>query len=192
MNADNLTTTRRPSGRISALVLAILPISIANAQPAPAQSHAPGRVLVEFRHEVTDTQANWASMSAQSAELIPQIGVHIVRLPSSGNDQAAVQALAARPEVAFAELDEIIPPADITPNDPGYANRQGRLRKISAPTSDVFGHGTAVASTAVASSNNGIGVALVCWGCVFPLLLGNTIAIIAPKRKRDEVNTRRE
>ena len=32
-------------------------------------------------------------------------------------------------------------------------------------TSDVYGHGTAVAGTAAAASNNGLGVASVAWGC---------------------------
>lgn len=35
----------------------------------------------------------------------------------------------------------------------------------NADTSDVMGHGTKVAGTAAASSNNGIGVASVAWGC---------------------------
>jgi len=41
-------------------------------------------------------------------------------------------------------------------------------------TSDVYGHGTAVAGTAVASSNNGIGVAAVAWGCrLMPLRISD-------------------
>jgi subtilisin family serine protease len=35
----------------------------------------------------------------------------------------------------------------------------------NADTSDVYGHGTAVAGTAAAASNNAIGVASVAWGC---------------------------
>jgi len=35
----------------------------------------------------------------------------------------------------------------------------------NADTNDVYGHGTAVAGTAAASSNNGVGVASVAWGC---------------------------
>jgi len=35
----------------------------------------------------------------------------------------------------------------------------------NSDTHDVHGHGTAVAGTAAASGNNGVGVASVCWGC---------------------------
>src|SRR6185369_4047715 len=35
----------------------------------------------------------------------------------------------------------------------------------NSDTSDVYGHGTQVAGAAAAASNNGLGVASVCWGC---------------------------
>jgi subtilisin family serine protease len=42
-------------------------------------------------------------------------------------------------------------------------------------TSDVYGHGTAVAGAAAASSNNGVGVASVAWGClIIPVRVSDT------------------
>jgi thermitase len=45
----------------------------------------------------------------------------------------------------------------------------------NADTSDVMGHGTLVAGTAAASSNNGIGVASVAWGCrIMPVRIADS------------------
>jgi subtilisin family serine protease len=45
----------------------------------------------------------------------------------------------------------------------------------NADTSDVFGHGTAVAGTAAAATNNSIGVASVAWGCrIMPVRISDT------------------
>lgn len=42
-------------------------------------------------------------------------------------------------------------------------------------SSDIAGHGTAVAGTAAAASNNGMGVASVCWGCmIMPVRVSDT------------------
>jgi subtilisin family serine protease len=45
----------------------------------------------------------------------------------------------------------------------------------NSDTSDVYGHGTAVAGAAAASSNNGTGVASVAWGClILPVRVSDT------------------
>lgn len=45
----------------------------------------------------------------------------------------------------------------------------------NADTSDVFGHGTAVAGASAAASNNGIGVTSVAWGCrIMPVRVSDT------------------
>src|SRR6185369_14948071 len=108
-----------------------------------------------------------------------------------------------------AELDRILPPAEVTPNDPWFGSWEWYLTKIGAPaasstttgdksiiiaildtgvesthpdlqaklvpgwniydnnsdTRDVYGHGTVVAGTVAASSNNGQGVASIAWNC---------------------------
>ena len=172
----------------------------------------PGRVLVKFRSNVGLDHARQiiAALGVGEDGILPATGVLILNLPEQADEAGFANALAARPDVEFAELDRIVRPAEVTPNDPWYANWEGHLKRIQAPaawsittgasnvviaildtgvdathedlmsklvpgwniynnnsnTSDVGGHGTAVAGTAAAASNNGTGVASVCWGCM--------------------------
>src|SRR5207244_2289774 len=44
----------------------------------------------------------------------------------------------------------------------------------NSDTHDVYGHGTAVAGTAAACSNNGVGVASIAWGCkIMPIRISD-------------------
>jgi len=178
-----------------------------------------GRILVKFRDDIVPAHARniIAALGARDAEEIPNIGVHILALPYQASENAFVKAFQARPEVSFSELDRILEPAGITPNDPWYPN-QWSLSKIGAPaawstttgaanvtiaildtgvdgshpdlaakmapgwniydnnsnTSDVLGHGTMVAGTAAAISNNGQGVASIAWGCsIMPIRISD-------------------
>jgi hypothetical protein len=160
-----------------------------------------------------------AALGARDADELPNIGVHVLDLPDQADEAGFAQAMAQRPEVEFAELDRILGPAEVVPNDPWFANWEGHLKKIQAPaawltttgsssvviaildtgvdgthedlssklvagwntynnnsnSTDVVGHGTAVAGTAGAASNNGIGVASVCWGCkIMPIRVSDT------------------
>src|ERR1051325_8712334 len=175
------------------------------------EGFVPGRILVKFRADVGLDHARQivAALGAREADELPGIGVMILDLPEQASETAFAHVLAARSDVEFAELDRILKPADITPNDPWFVNWEGHLRRIQAPTAwsttvgssnvviaildtgvdanhedlagklvvgwnsynnnsstmDVSGHGTAVAGTAGAASNNGVGVASVCWSC---------------------------
>lgn len=177
----------------------------------PVEQFVPGRVLVKFRKEVVSDHARQviAALGAREDRKIAGSGVHILELPLDVNEKAYANAFQGRPEVEFAELDRIVAPADIIPNDPWYRDAQWHLRKISAPTAwssstgnpgitvaildtgvnsahpdlagnmvsgwnvydndansnDVTGHGTLVAGTAAALSNNGVGIASVAWDC---------------------------
>ena len=194
----------------SLICMAICP-SVAQAQPwGSGQRVVQGRVLVKFRPSVSDGQANnmLASFRSHTVRHHPQIGVHVVALPAGASEAAFVKAFQARPEVEFAELDRVLPPAEVIPNDPGYP-AEWHLTRISAPlawstttgssaitvaildtgvyashedlaskmvagwnvydnnadTSDVYGHGTTVAGTVAAASNNQLGVTSIAWGC---------------------------
>ena len=175
-----------------------------------AQSHVRGRILVGFRAGVSDAEAArvLASVGGRSQKKLGRLPVHVASVPAQGNESAFVQALQNRPQVEFAELDQIVPhAADVTPNDPMFPS-EWHLPKIQAPAEwsvttgsssviiaildtgvdgshpdlaskmvagwniydnnsdsrDVYGHGTKVAGTAAAASNNAQGVAGVSWG----------------------------
>jgi subtilisin family serine protease len=182
-----------------------------------------GRILVQFRAQTMAIARRdlIAEAGARDIGMLPSTGVHVIELPEGSDEHAMVRALQSRSEVEFAELDRLIPPADVTPNDPWYTNWEWHLRKIQAPsawsttvgatniviavldtgvdgthedlvskmvpgwnvynnnsdTRDVNGHGTLVAGTAAASSDNGLGVASVAWGCrVMPVRISDTTA----------------
>ncbi len=182
-----------------------------NAQTSnPPERIIPGRILVQFQPQVSGAEANSlvAAAGGRVVEALDRIGVRVVALPAGANETAFARAFGQRPEVAFAEVDRLLPPGAVTPNDPYYAN-QWHLGRIEAPaawstttghtsvtiaildtgvdpnhedlssklvagwnfydnnsnTSDVYGHGTKVAGTAAAASNNGVGVASVAWNC---------------------------
>jgi hypothetical protein len=88
-------------------------------------------------HGVLGAHMGW------SQKVLDGIGVRVVSLAYGVSEEATVQALQALPEVEFAELDRIIRPSGITPDDPSYPY-QWALPDISAPT---------VCSTTTGSSN---------------------------------------
>ncbi len=189
----------------------------------PQDQFVAGRVLVKFQTQVLPEHARQiiAALGARDAAQISELGVHILELPAQANEVAFIQAFQGRPEIQFAELDHILPPAQqIVPNDPFYTDPNAwALQKINGPeawftstgspsiivaildtgvdgthpdlaanmvpgwniynnnadTSDVRGHGTMVAGTAAASSNNSIGVASVAWGCkIMPVRISDS------------------
>jgi subtilisin family serine protease len=181
-----------------------------------------GRVLVKFRDDIGTDHARQiiAALGARDADEIPHIGVHILDLPYQASEAIFLSAFKARGEVEFAELDRLLPLAQMSPNDPFYLDPNAwALQKISAPdawtmntgspgiiiaildtgiesthpdlsanmvpgwnivnnnadTTDVQGHGTMVAGTAAASTNNSVGVAAVAWNCrIMPVRIADS------------------
>ncbi|MEW6126769.1 MAG: S8 family serine peptidase [Acidobacteriota bacterium] len=179
----------------------------------PEMKYVPGRILVKFRETPSQmlsarAEGLMTAIGAFESSEIPNTGVRILQLQAGANEPALVDILRSQPDVEFAELDELLAPDAMVPNDPGYAN-EWHLDRIVAPeawgtttgltnivvaicdtgvdsthpdlaskivpgwnmydnnadTSDVYGHGTMVAGTAAAASNNQQGVASVAWGC---------------------------
>lgn len=127
--------TSKSGIRIVVSSLGCLLLSAAGVYGQSGQ-HARGRILVGFRAGVSDAQVNsaLATVGGRSQKQIGGLPVHVVGLPArgNGNEAAYVQALKNHPLVEFAELDEIVPPADVTPNDPLFSN-EWHLAKIQAP-----------------------------------------------------------
>jgi subtilisin family serine protease len=181
----------------------------------------PGRLLVQFSPDISDLDAEKVLKEKDGRAIgqIRQIGVQIVEFPGRGNERAIANFLKGKQGVVSAELDYLVPPAEVVPNDPSYASLNWSLRKIGGPnawtystgspsiivavldsgvdgnhpdlqgrlvpgwnfysnnadTSDVYGHGTKVAGTVAASSNNSLGIASVCWNCmVMPIRTSDT------------------
>ena len=95
----------------------------------------PGRVLVKFRENVGLDHARQivAALGVREDGILPATGVLVLSLPDQVDEAGFANALASRPDVEFAELDRIVRPAEVTPNDPWFANWEGHLKRIQAP-----------------------------------------------------------
>ena len=200
--------TRLAAGALSAGVFAALMTlgSDNTAEAAPAERWAAGRILVQPRAGLPESQFEQIVRlgRGQLRERIGRTEVRIISVPPQA-EEAVARALARNPHIAFAEPDMLVPAADLIPNDPNYS-KAWHLPKIGAPrawesslgdgvvvaildtgvdgahpdlaakllpgwnavssnrdTADVHGHGTAVAGTVGAESNNQLGVASVAW-----------------------------
>ena len=186
-----------------------------NTFAKPNSKHVPGRLLVKFQPGLGKAHKNRiaAEHRAYIESELDSLGVDVVVLPEEGTEKEFEKIFRKKAEVEFAEVDQLVPPGALTPNDPFYSN-EWHLTKINGPdawsnttgdsgltvaiidtgvdpnhpdlaaklvpgwnfynnnsdSSDVYGHGTKVAGTVAAMSNNGTGVASVCWNCyIMPL-----------------------
>ena len=177
------------------------------AEPKTPDKHAPDRLLIKFKKDVSKDKQNsiLKENDATVSSEISQIDVKILKVPAHALERIQ-ENLAKKAGVAYVEKDYLLEPA-VVPNDPGYSNQWWLSNNLQAeaawdvsqgsssipiaildsgadPThpdlagkltlgknfynnnddwTDVCGHGTSVAGTAAAISNNGIGVAGVAW-----------------------------
>src|SRR5678809_1801152 len=85
-------------------------------------AHVPGRILVKFKEGVANGRAQelLGDRGALTTNVIPQLGIHIVQLAPNANEQAEANALKGLDEVEFAEVDAILRPQSVAPNDYYY------------------------------------------------------------------------
>src|SRR4029079_14796468 len=127
--------TRALFAKIAALSLVALGLmsQVAWAQGSGGNqpSFVTGRILVKFKDGVSDGQARGllAGRNALSTDVIPELGIHIVQLPPNANEQAEANAFKGLADVEFAEVDQILTPQAIAPNDV-YFSLQWNLTKI--------------------------------------------------------------
>lgn len=96
--------------------------------------YVPGRLLVKFRAGVTENekQVALASVGGRSTRQIEKLGLHVITLPQGTNETNLKGILKGHRQVEFAELDQILPPAEVRPNDPMFGS-EWHLTRISAP-----------------------------------------------------------
>src|SRR5215471_18438868 len=115
-----------------------------------SSGYVPGRLLVKFHGgaSAAETGNLITGMGVRRTGEIEQIGLHILELPAGADEEAFAHAFRERPEVAFAELDVIRPPADIIPNDPSYTN-EWHLPRIAGPTAWPISTGSSSVTIAI-------------------------------------------
>lgn len=212
-------STRRSA--LSQLTLLALASAFFASVPASAGETgfwAKGRILVETRAGLHDTELNkiLSRHGGHSARRMHKTQVHVVTLPAGADERVAAELLRRDPQIKSAEIDKLIAP-DQVGNDVYYASAwhlptiqapsawdtslgagvtiaildsgvdgahpdlQGKLVPgwnffdRNANTSDVYGHGTKVAGSAAAASNNATGVTGVAWNAkIMPVRISDT------------------
>jgi hypothetical protein len=105
------------------LVLLLMVGSVPGWTQAPR--YVPGRLLVKFRANTSREGVSGvlAAFQAREDRELPDLGVKILSLPPNANPTALERAFRGRAEVEFAELDRLLPPDQVTPNDPQYGSQ---------------------------------------------------------------------
>jgi subtilisin family serine protease len=120
---------------VAAALLLLVGTGNALADPPgdrPGRSFAKGRILVAAKPDTSDDalESTLRAHGSQSHGRLRATRVHEVRVPP-GQEQRIVEELRKRPDIEFAEVDELLPPAAIY-NDP-YFGSEWHLSTIGAP-----------------------------------------------------------
>ena len=113
-----------------------LPVVLMASMTAPALAgriqYAPGRVLMKPVAGVSDQQVEkmLSKVGGKAAARLNGLNIRVVEVPP-GQEAKIANALSHRPDVAFAELDELLEPTAVV-NDPNYDN-QWHLPLMGAP-----------------------------------------------------------
>ena len=85
----------------------------------------PRRVLVRFRNDVSQDRIRGLVVAAGAlhAKELSNTGVQMVELPAGVDEEFFLSAFKAQSDVLFAELDYILAPAEMTPDDPSYPSQ---------------------------------------------------------------------
>lgn len=199
-----------------AVAVALLATSgTSSAEPIP---QGMARILVKAKAGVAEAAVG-EMLGAQNGRVVGKLqhlGVHLAHVPEAAKAHVLL-ALAHNPRIEYAELDTLMVPAEVIPNDTRFAD-EWHLKKIGATlawdstsatgvtvavldsgvdpshpdlagkllagynavdqalgnTSDVNGHGTAVAGTVGAVTNNSSAVASVAYGAaILPVRITN-------------------
>ncbi|HWP42490.1 MAG TPA: S8 family serine peptidase, partial [Blastocatellia bacterium] len=106
------------------------------ARPAAkGEFFVPGRLLVKFKPGLAKSRARnlISMMGSRASRELGRTGVHVVELPEGLDERFFMEAYRSQPEVEFAELDMVLPPDEMLPDDPTYPN-EWHLPKIESPS----------------------------------------------------------
>lgn len=111
---------------LSLALIALLSTFLFGSGSALAKNgYAEGRLLVKpapgLKADKFDKILRKINGNAKSKRKLRNLDVHLVEVPAR-SEKAIARLLARHPNIAFAELDELVPP-DAVVNDPGYAQQ---------------------------------------------------------------------
>ncbi len=147
-----MSTRSKLPGRIPLCLTAILILLLTFAAYAGSgskkqQKFAKGRILVKARAGLPTAEFDklLRGKSARRGKKIHGTGIELIEVPA-GSEDAVMRALRKDPRIQFAELDLLVPPVDVTPDDPKFSS-QWHLAKVKAPTAwdDSQGSGIIIA-----------------------------------------------
>jgi subtilase family protein/Big-like domain-containing protein/fervidolysin-like protein len=115
------------------IVFAALMTTVSLSAQGVPKEQVSSRIIVKFRHDVSPEKVRFilSRNGARSLRVIPHIGVHVVEVSGPGSEKA-IAAFKRQAEVESAELDRVVRPSTITPNDPYFYNQP--LSEISVPS----------------------------------------------------------